>query len=178
MKGLIFREFLGMVEQTHGYETVDTIIEKAGVPGHGAYTSVGTYNPEELVALVVELGKETNVAVKDLLFLFGEYVFKVFAENYTVFFEGKKNAFEFLNEVENTIHVEVLKLYPEAELPTFEVEMIGQTEMVMVYKSKRKLYEFAKGLIKGCFDYFNEEASIEIEYVKDEGSEVLFRIKQ
>ena len=43
MKGIVFTEFLEMVEEKYGLEMVDDIIENANLQSHGAYTSVGTY---------------------------------------------------------------------------------------------------------------------------------------
>ena len=49
MKGIVFTEFLEMVEASYGLQTVDTIIENASLPSEGAYTAVGTYDFNEMV---------------------------------------------------------------------------------------------------------------------------------
>lgn len=176
MKGLVFREFLGMVEKEFGYEIVDTIIEKSNLPSKGIYTNVGTYPHEEMFALVGELSKNLKIPADKLLFVFGKYIFTVFAKNYPNFFAEKTNSFELLADVEGTIHVEVLKLYPEAELPSFETQMVSEKEMTMKYQSRRKLSDLAEGLISGCLEHFNEDATIKKEYVETDGSVVLFSI--
>ncbi|WP_321372806.1 heme NO-binding domain-containing protein [uncultured Draconibacterium sp.] len=176
MKGLIFREFLEMVESEYGYETVDTIIQNSEIPRDGVYTSVGTYPHAEMLALLTELSKLTKLSKPRLLFLFGQYVFNVFLRSYPVFFENKTNSFEILSEVEDTIHVEVLKLYPEAELPAFDVQEQSEKEMKMVYQSQRKMADFAEGLISGCAKHFNENITIERECIESDGTVVLFRI--
>ncbi len=176
MKGLIFREFLGMVEKEFGYETVDLIIEKSHILSKGCYTRVGTYPHSEMFALVSELSKEKNISVNTLLYKFGKYAFIIFAKTYPIFFKDKRNSFELLADVEETIHVEVLKLYPDAELPSFKTEVIGDKEMTMLYRSRRSLGDFAGGLIDGCLEYFNENAIVEKEILEEDGSVVLFRI--
>lgn len=176
MKGLVFREFLGMVEDEFGYETVDTIIEKSKVPSKGVYTTVGTYKVEEMFALLGELSREKAIPADKLLYVFGKYIFSVFKKLYPHFFENKTNSFDLLSEVEDTIHVEVLKLYPEAELPSFEVKQVSSKEMTMVYRSKRRMSDFAEGLIAGCLEYFKEEATIRKEMIEKDGSVVLFTI--
>ncbi|AHW61231.1 Haem-NO-binding [Draconibacterium orientale] len=176
MKGLVFREFLEMVEKEYGYETVDTIIEKSKVPSEGIYTSVGTYHHSEMFALITELSKLTKLNTDKLLFAFGAYVFDVFVKAYPVFFENKTSSFQLLADVEGTIHVEVLKLYPEAELPTFSIEEQREDKMVMIYRSQRKMADFAEGLIQGCAKHFNENITISREYIEEDGTVVLFRI--
>ena len=58
MKGIVFTEFLEMVEETFGLETVDTIIENSNLPSEGIYTSVGTYDFNEMVSLITALHKK------------------------------------------------------------------------------------------------------------------------
>ena len=42
MKGIIFTEFLDLVEEKFGLEMVDKIIEQSNLDSGGIYTSVGT----------------------------------------------------------------------------------------------------------------------------------------
>ena len=52
MKGIVFTEFLEMVEETIGLETVDYIIYKSELKSEGIYTSVGTYDFFEMLSLI------------------------------------------------------------------------------------------------------------------------------
>lgn len=178
MKGLIFCEFLEMVEKEFGYETVDHIIENTNLPSNGVYTSVGTYSHQEMFALVEQLSVKTNIPQSKLLYTYGEYVFGVFGNAYKELILGYKNAFDFLCRVEDTIHVQVLKLYPEAELPRIEVKNRSNESLELVYSSKRKMSDFAEGLIQGCLKHFNEHASISKEFLKEDQSQVLFTIRK
>ncbi|WP_346854246.1 heme NO-binding domain-containing protein [uncultured Draconibacterium sp.] len=177
MKGLVFREFLSMVEKEYGYEIVDSIIELSQVHSKGAYTRVGTYPHHEMFALVEQLSKMVDVPEKRLLYLFGRFAFNSFRKGYPAFFEGKKSSFEIFTDVEGIIHVEVLKLYPEAELPTFETNLVNNNEMTMVYRSSRKMGDFAEGLIAECIQHFNEKANVEKKDLEQNGSVVLFTIR-
>ena len=53
------------------------------------------------------------------------------------------------------------KLYPDAELPTFEVKRPSADELQMLYKSKRPFADLALGLIRGCADHYGERVEIE-----------------
>lgn len=44
MKGVVFTEFIEMVEGRFGLAMVDRIIEAAQLPSSGVYTAVGTYD--------------------------------------------------------------------------------------------------------------------------------------
>ena len=176
MKGLIFNEFLTMVEDKFGYEVVDQMIIDANIASQGAYTAVGTYPHAEMVSLVSSLSKNTKIPVPALLETYGEHALGIFAKNYERMFAGHTNAFSFLASVEHNIHVEVLKLYPEAELPSIISQEVTDKKIILTYHSSRKMADFAQGLIKGCLKHFNQKAHIEQKPLKDDLTEVEFTI--
>jgi len=167
MKGIVFTEFFELVESNFGLQVADDIIVQSDLTTGGIYTAVGTYDYSELVQLVVQLSQQTGVSVGDLIKAFGRYLFGRFTELYPQFFEAEQSAFEFLATIENNIHVEVRKLYPEAELPTFANSYPETDKMFLDYKSKRPFADLAQGLISACVDYFDEP----IEVVREDQGE-------
>ncbi|MEM8886385.1 MAG: heme NO-binding domain-containing protein [Bacteroidota bacterium] len=178
MKGIVFTEFLDFVEENHGILTVDKIIEKSNLESGGVYTTVGTYNHFEMVSLVTELSKELDVEITDLLRIYGEHFFSVLLESYPGFFENQNDCFEFLSSLDSYIHPEVLKLYPDAELPSFDTISRDENHLRMVYTSNRALYSFAEGLIKGTFNFFEFSGNLEVEAVIEDGKKVQFIINK
>jgi Haem-NO-binding len=176
MKGVIFTTFLEMVEDKFGYETVDTIIDNSDLPSGGVYTAVGTYSHHEIVNLVVELSKKTNIPIPTLLRVYGKHLFGILSTNYKMFVESSTNVFDFLANIENYIHVEVKKLYPDAELPRFETELVSDKQMMMMYYSDRKMADLAYGLMEGSIEYYKEAATIEMLPQNEEQSIVKFLI--
>jgi hypothetical protein len=160
VKGIVFTEFLEMVEARYSGRLVEDVIEEADIPSKGAYTAVGTYPHDEMVALVTVLSKRTGVPVPDLLKLYGEHLFGRFEVKYPQFFDEAKCSFDFLNAVQNHIHKEVKKLYADAELPSFILEVHTQDHFSMVYSSTRPLADLCEGLIVGCMKYFRETGEI------------------
>jgi hypothetical protein len=126
MKGIIFTEFLDMVEKKFSIDTVDKIIESSNLASGGSYTSVGTYPHTEMAELVVNLGRETGIPVKDLLIAFGNYLFNRLAVLYPSFVVFENGLLFFLESIENHIHIQVRKLYPDAELPQFNTKLIHE----------------------------------------------------
>ncbi|WP_178862823.1 heme NO-binding domain-containing protein [Thiomicrorhabdus cannonii] len=175
MKGIVFSEFIELVEDKFGYEMADEIIEKSNLPSGGAYTSVGTYDHRELLELVTHLSQASGIAVEDLVKTFGEYLLERFVVGYPMFFENVASCFEFLDTIENKVHVEVKKLYPEAELPTFRSKIESDNRMLLTYQSKRPFSALAFGLIKGSATYFKENISIDMQDQSTDGlTQVLF----
>jgi hypothetical protein len=160
MKGVVFTEFMDMVEDVFSPEVLDLIIEKSELPNHGAYTSVGTYDHQEIVRMTVNLSEHLNVPVSDLLEAFGKFLFTRFTQMFPAFFEEPQHAFDFLKKVDSYIHVEVKKLYPDAELPRFYYEQLDEHSLVLYYVSSRHFQDLAIGLIKGCLDFYQNRASV------------------
>jgi len=161
MKGIVFTEFIDMVDAKFGPKVTESIIDGADLPTKGAYTAVGTYDHNELIRLVVQLSAATSIEVSDLVRTFGRHLFGRFVTVYPQFFRGVDSAFSFLEHIEDYIHVEVRKLYPDAELPTFEVNITDDERMELIYKSNRPFGDFAEGLIMGCIEHFDEPIEID-----------------
>lgn len=178
MKGIVFTEFLEMVEATFGLETTDTIIENSNLPSEGIYTSVGTYDFNEMVSLITSLSKVVEIPANDLIYTFGLYLFNSLGKAHPEVIQSYNSPLALLYSIEDHIHVHVQKLYPEAELPTFKILEKTDTSISMIYSSTRGLYRLAHGLIEKCFEHFNGSATIEYELLKEDGTEVKFDVTQ
>ena len=163
MKGIVFTEFLEMVEGKFSPDLVDRIVEEAELASGGVYTSVGTYDHVEMIRLVSCLSQETGIASPELMKVFGEYLFGRFSILYPQYFENLNSSFDFLKKIERYIHVEVRKLYPDAELPTFGYDASQPGCLRLTYQSTRPFASLAEGLIRGCLAHFGEEADIQVE---------------
>ena len=75
MKGIVFREFIDVVEVQAGEDVVDDMIGKANPASGAAYTAVGKYDWKEMVDLVVALSEITSTPVPDLIHVFGRHLF-------------------------------------------------------------------------------------------------------
>lgn len=178
MKGIVFTEFLDMVESQFGYEVVDHILTESKLESNGIYTAVGTYPHSEIVQLLMNLSDKVGVDPALLLKAFGKYLFDTFLKGYPQFFSAVDNAFDFLHSIDKHIHVEVLKLYPDATLPKFESHQVDDQTMVMTYSSERKMAALAEGLIEKSIVHYNEECEINVENIVADGSKVKFTIER
>ncbi len=178
MKGIVFTEFLELVEDKFGLEMVDKIITESNLESEGAYTTVGTYKFSEMLQLLEHLSTNTGIAIDDMLLVYAEHFFSVLEDNYPGLLATYKDPIEMLSSIEDHIHVEVRKIYPDAELPTFEVIKKTRTSLTMIYKSSRAMHHFGLGLMNKTFEYFNSTATIVLEKLKEDGTEVKFLINK
>ncbi len=179
MKGIVFTEFLDMVENQFGYEVVDHIIEVSDLESKGVYTAVGTYPHSEVVALLTNLSKKVQLDPGTLLKEFGKHLFDTFLRAYPQFFNSVDNLFDFLASIDNHIHVEVKKLYPDAALPKFDTHISDDKKtMNMTYRSERSMSVLAEGLIEKSMDHFKEPCEFSSTNLKEDGSVVEFILKK
>ncbi|WP_417795590.1 heme NO-binding domain-containing protein [Terasakiella pusilla] len=161
MLGAVFTEFLEMVEERFSYDLADKVLENAGLGDTAAFTAVGNYDHKQMVKLVVALSEETGTPIDDLIKVFGAHLFGQFVKKYPMFFADNGCSLDFLEGIEDKIHRQVLKLYPNAELPKFDCVRISETQLEMTYTSTRPFGDLAHGLITGCGEHFNEPLLVE-----------------
>lgn len=160
MRGIVFTEFLEMVEASYSPELLEKVIDEADLASKGVYTAVGSYDHNELLALVGVLAKNTGTSEHDLLRNFGERIFETFLTRYSRFFIEPDAAVDFLDSVENHVHGEVKKLYPDAECPNFVTERHGPGHFSLIYTSPRPLGDLCEGLLRATLRHFGEQADI------------------
>ncbi|SDS04990.1 Haem-NO-binding [Polaribacter sp. KT25b] len=178
MKGIVFTEFLDLVEDKFGLEMVDTIISQSNLTSEGIYTTIGTYSFSEMLSLLKNLSINTKISIDNLLLVYGEHFFAVLKNSYPDIIESYKEPIDMISSIENHIHIEVRKIYPDADLPTFIVEEKNVNSLTLIYKSSRAMHYFGLGLMNKTFEHFNSEAIIKLEKIKEVGTEVRFNIQK
>jgi hypothetical protein len=163
VKGIVFTEFLEFAEQKIGAEALEEILEACGddLPTGGAYTAVGTYSCSELMTLVQAISTHSGAAIPQLVHEFGEMMSRSFVALYPQYYNRFHSLFDFLSHIDDYIHVEVKKLYPDAELPEFRVIERSDDRLVIDYNSPRGLTHLAAGLFQGSSDYYREPVRIQ-----------------
>ena len=163
MLGVVFTEFVEMVEDQFSMEMADTILESSQLASGGSYTAVGSYDSGEILALVTALSEASGEPIPDLVRSFGRHLFGRLVLGHPVVVKNLHSSLDLLVGVERHIHTEVRKLYPNAELPSFHVERHDSERITMHYDSTRPLAGLALGLIEGCADHFQE--TLEIDHI-------------
>ena len=169
LKGLVFVELLKMVDAAFGEDKVDEVLDSVVLPSGGSYTAVGYYECAELVTLVDAFSRLSGISKPDLERQFGHWLMGAFKTGYPEVFEKYVTAFDMLEAIENDIHVEVRKLYPDAELPSFNAIKNADATLDLEYTSKRPLAHFCYGLVEACFTKYGETAEINMNDCSSDG---------
>ena len=176
MKGVVFTELMTLIETTWDADTLDAVIDASGVPDDAAYTAVGTYPAQEMCSLVRALSMHTHVPGNDLMRAFGGHLFKAFLRQHPHFFDVA-DPLDFLASIDSVIHVEVHKLDPNAELPTFDVIDHAPDRLVLLYRSPRAMGPVADGLIRATLAHWGRQGTITITSLTPDGTEARFEIE-
>jgi hypothetical protein len=175
MKGLVFTTFYSHVEQRYGADMLDDIIADADLPNKGAFTSVGTYPFEHMVALITALVRRTGQSLPDVLEEFGAACFGKWV-TYVPDHFANKSLFDVLASVDDFHETEVRKLYPDAELPSFRVESRDEQTLVLRYFSCKPLADLAVGVIKGAAAHLGDTITVKHRPAND-GAEAYVRFE-
>ena len=160
MKGIIFTELIEMVEEGHGLKIADQLLSHPDLSSQGVFIATGTYPVTDLEILLAELENILGANRDALLNLFSGHLFKAFGKRYPELLGNYESSFALLEKIESHIHVEVRKLYPDAELPEFEVVERTDKNLIMIYRSTRNMEALAHGLMQAAGQHFEEELDI------------------
>jgi hypothetical protein len=159
VKGIVFNLLEEAVSSAYGDATWDRLLDAAGLDG--AYTSLGSYDDDEIFALVRVASETLGIPPDDVLRWFGEQAMPLLARRYPAFFANHANVRGFLLTLNNIIHPEVRKLYPGAQTPVFDFDTSLADVLRIGYNSPRRLCALAEGFMRGAAGHFGERLEIE-----------------
>jgi replicative DNA helicase len=188
MKGIIFTQFLDLVEERFGLEMVDQIICQSRLESKGEYTSIGTYNFYEFLQLLHHLSKNKSISIINLLEVYAVQIFSALDTIHPEVLTSYKNPIEMIASMnhhiemifntKNATPLEVLEVKSFLPLPHFTVKEKTENLLIINYKSNMGMQHFWLGLMHEMFKHFNETATIVLEKIKKDGTEVKFTINK
>ena len=159
MKGIIFNLLEDVVIRNHGEDTWDQLLSAAGLDG--SYTSLGSYPDEQVHDLVGAAARMLGLTPFEVLRWFGQQAIPLLFDRYPGFFSSQASTRPFVLSVNSIIHPEVRKIYPGADVPTFEFRDAPEGGLMMGYLSPRRLCALAQGFIEGAATHYGETVVFE-----------------
>lgn len=173
MKGILFNVVEDVVTEAASADAWDDVLDAAGVAG--SYTSLGTYPDADLVAIVQAAAEHTGLSVDDTLRLAGRLGFKYLAGRNPELIEGLTGWRELISALDDIIHPEVRKVYPDSEVPGFATVEAGAALRV-TYTSRRGLCALAEGLMEGAGAWFDRRLTVDQETCVHRGDDACVMI--
>ncbi len=158
MKGVIFNIVEEIVTDEYGADVWDDLLDDAGLVG--AYTSLGSYDDAQLMALLDAASARLDLPVPDVARHIGRRALPAFLRPFPELKGDQTTSRGLLLTLNSVIHPEVRKLYPGADVPDFEFLAEQSDSIEMTYRSPRRLCHLAEGLILGAGDEFGESLTV------------------
>lgn len=161
MHGIVLKGLKDFVVDRHGHEGWQRIQAEAGLKGK-IYVPVTDYPDEEVMMLLKAASSTTGSELPDLLEAAGQFLLPPLLETYGVHVNEDWTALQLIANVEEYIHTSLrAKEISSYTPPELQTGWIDDDRVRIVYTSDRKLCPFARGLIIGIGQYFDDPLSIE-----------------
>lgn len=178
MHGIVFEQLREYVWRNHGAETWTELLGEAA-PGRRFYAPDTSYPDEELEALLAAASRKTGASRGLLLEDFGRSIAPMLFELYRPLISVEWNLFDFLENIEETIHRVVRLDDPTAAPPRLRVKRVDDARVLVQYDSARNMCELAKGIVMGLQDQYSEEVVIsDLECMKRGDEECTMEIRR
>ena len=172
MKGTVVASWLTSGRRLFGDDVVDKALEKYGLKPDRIFTPLEDVDDSLAVGLVEFMGHKAGKSPEQIWEIMGQENILTFTKFYPGFFRHE-NAYHFLKSM-NDVHAIVMKRVKGATPPILDLTPIDSNTAQLVYRSKRQMGNYLKGLLKGVFDHFKEK--VEVKIVSQNGSEIKFAL--
>lgn len=162
MYGLVNEGIRDLVVSVAGPEAWAAICSDAGIPPEG-FEPLCPYDDSLTYKLVGLVSQKLNLSAEEVLIKFGEEWITYTAENgygelLKIFGTNFRGCLTNLNKM----HAHMGSMMPSLAPPQFQVELTGETEMIVHYFSKRDgLAPMVVGLLQGLAKKFGENITLQ-----------------
>ncbi|MBF1014064.1 MAG: heme NO-binding domain-containing protein [Lachnospiraceae bacterium] len=160
MKGTVVASWMTSGRRLFGDKVVNEAFEKYGLKPDHIFSPLEDVDDSMALGMVEYLGQKTGNSHEQIWEIMGRENIRTFAKFYPGFFRHE-NAYHFLKSM-NDVHVIVMKRFKGATPPALDMTPIDSHKAQLVYRSKRQLGDYLKGLLKGVFEHFNEKVDVKL----------------
>jgi Haem-NO-binding len=159
MHGIIFSELKKYVETRFSVETWPTLLNEAGL-GSKLYMGIQSYPDQDAVALVTTAARLTGQSAPAILEDFGTFIAPDLLGMYRTLLRPDWKTLELLENVERTIHTVVRARHHGAAPAQITCSRTGPNEVILTYRSARRMCPVAKGIVLGLGQYYGQKVSV------------------
>lgn len=160
MKGTVVSSWVESCRILFGDEIVNQALTANGLSKEVMFTPLEDVKDSTALGIVDYVGSLTGKNHEEIWGIMGEQNIRTFSKIYQGFFHHE-SAYQFLKSM-NDVHKIVMKRFKGAVPPILDITPVSSHQILFIYRSKRGMYHYLFGLIKGVADYFREKIEIEI----------------
>lgn len=173
MKGHIFNLFEEFIVDQAGLGVYQEMLSCCSFPTDEGFIRTENYPDEKLYELIAIAVKKTGISTRDACLSFGEWLLPRLAILVPKEMMDHNHPRDFLKTVDYIHRVELKKLYPDALPPHFIYDDISEHEGVLIYKSRRHLYDLVEGVLQGVASFYGTTIFVRPELVGEGGFECM-----
>jgi predicted hydrocarbon binding protein len=113
-----------------------------------------------MAALTAAIARRVGVSDQELLERFGEQITPTLMARYHQYFKPAWKTLDVIEHTEEHIHRAVRVRDPGAAPPELEARRVSPGEVVVIYRSRRRMCGFARGIARGVARHFGETVVI------------------
>lgn len=188
MKALVVATWMSTLERMFGEDVLEKALESAGFKKGVTFTPFEDVDDNKINKMMDTVCKLKNISSSSLWNSIGEENIVSFTRDYPGFFKHD-TLYHFLKSMYD-VHIVVVKKIPGAKPPLLNIEATSSRKAVFTYSSKRGMFDYFVGLLKGAAKHFNENIeikelerrsdflSLEVTFSRDIYSKRKFRINK
>lgn len=158
MKGTVVATWVKTCKKLYGEEAVDQAMNAVGWQGK-IFSPMENVEDIKVKDMINKIANNVNRDVKTLWGQIGQDNLKAFNNDYPAFFEHE-NLYSFLKSMFD-VHVVMTKKFPGAKPPLLTIEPISEKQAIFSYSSKRGMFDYFLGLLKGSAEHFKENIKVD-----------------
>ncbi len=156
MKGILPKLMQEYIKKEFGKEVLEKVQRDMGNP---SFLASRSYPDRILKEMAQRAAQYTGKREEDILYGLGFYTPYAYKKVYGKYFRFD-NYKKFLMAM-NDVHDELTRELPGITPPRFDYQDLGNT-LIMTYHSKRGLFDYFKGILKGAAELMGEKVDVEV----------------
>lgn len=159
MKGTVVATWVRTCRKLYGDSIIDEAMKAVGFGREKIFSPLENVDDDQVNNLVGYISKKTNTNIKELWTNIGKDNVISFLNDFPAFFQHE-NLYSFLRSLFD-IHVVMTQKFPGAKPPIVSIEPIAAKEAIFTYESKRGMFDYLYGLLKGSAEFYKENITID-----------------
>lgn len=160
MKGTVVGTWVNTCKKLYGEDITKSALEDCKLGRDKVFSPMEDVQDNVVYELIGIISSKVNKDKKQVWESIGEDNINAFFDTFPAFFEHE-NLFSFFKSMFD-VHVVMTKKFPGAKPPLITIKPISKREAIFVYKSKRGMFDYLQGLIKGSADFFKEDIKCDV----------------
>lgn len=160
MKGTVVSTWIKTCRKLYGDSITNSALKAVNYPEDVMFSPLDDVEDQKVVQFITNISKKVNKNYDEVWDAIGYDNVYTFHNGYPAFFRPK-NAFKFLSSM-NDVHQIVIKKFAGAKPPILDMVPLGNHKAKLTYRSKRGMFPYFLGLIRGTADHYGEKIEVNV----------------